>query len=70
MPIYLLERTAAADQYEHKAKIIRAKSVKEARNIANDNCWVEGRIWNSLTKVKCMQIKVTGKSKEILGDVQ
>ncbi len=66
MPIYLLERAEFTGYAECVVKIIRAKSVKEARIIANLNTESEGEIWNNLIKVKCTHIEVLGQSKEIL----
>jgi hypothetical protein len=69
MPIYLLERSDDddVDWDEYEAKIIRAKTVKEARSIANRHTGDEGCIWDNVIKVKCIQIPVCGESEELMG---
>jgi hypothetical protein len=69
MPIYLLERSddEDVDWDEYEAKIIRAKTVKEARSIANRTTGMEGCIWDNVIRVTCTQIPVSGESEELMG---
>ena len=45
MKIYLLKRIDGPDYDEYDEKVIRAKSEKQAREIANKNVGDEGQIW-------------------------
>jgi hypothetical protein len=68
MKLYLLSRdnifTCEYDEYDEK--LIRAKTSKEARLIANESTGSEGKIWEDTKKVKVKEIKVTGKSGVIM----
>ena len=49
-------------------KVIRAKSEKSARKLANENTGDEGKIWEDTNKVSCKIITVNGDEEIILID--
>ena len=60
MRLYLLTQEAAHyDEYD--SKLIRAKSQKQAREIANENVGDEGKIWGDKKLVKSTIIKNKGE---------
>lgn len=65
--IYLLTRTERTGYDEYDAKVVRANSEEQARNIANLRVGDEGQMWTDKTKVVCQIIKPNGKEGEILG---
>ncbi len=57
------------DRYdEYYGKVIRAKSKREARQIANMTVGDEGRIWENCLKVACEAIDPDGPSDTLLTD--
>jgi len=52
MQLYLLTREETAYYDEYDSKLIRAKSQKQAREIANENVGDEGKIWDDKKLVK------------------
>ena len=67
MALFILTRTDKVCYDEYRSKVIRAKNVREAREVANLTPGDEGQIWDDLIKVKCARIPYSGIRKEILG---
>lgn len=57
--IYLLTRTDHTEYDEYDAKVVRARSEKRARYIANITTGDEGKIWTDPTKVTCEVLKTS-----------
>ena len=66
MKLFLLKRTDGADYDEHDAKVIRAKSEKQAREIANENTGDEGKIWGDKKEVTCEIVTAAGEAGALL----
>lgn len=62
--LYILKRDA--DHNEYNAMLIRAKSVKQARMIANSNCGDEGEIWCDEGKVSCKVVERKGNPEIVI----
>jgi hypothetical protein len=63
MKLFLLKRDGSDigyDQYD--SFVIIAKNEEEARNIADNSCGDEGRIWNNKDLVSCDIILPKGSS--------
>jgi hypothetical protein len=56
MKIYFLERIDECQYEEHIEKVVMARSETRAREIANANCGIEGKIWHDLEKVSCKKV--------------
>ncbi len=67
MSIYFLKRINDKGHDMYDAKVVRAATPKEAREIANKITGDEGRIWTDTKKVWCSRVKENAKSCEILG---
>ncbi len=67
MKLWLLYRDEC-DFDEYEKHLIRAKSQKRARQIANNISRDEGKIWEDKELVKCKQIKIEGKEEIIISD--
>lgn len=65
--IWKLTRKDSVGYDEYESKIVRAKSEKEARRIANKKVGDEGPLWEDPTYVSCERVLVHGPSKELLG---
>ena len=68
MAIWLLERLDRFDYNEYVAKVIRAKTAKEARFLANQDVGYEGKVWTDTDIVRCRKINPDGKNKVISTD--
>lgn len=64
--IYLLRRTDAIGYDEHDAKVVRAKNMKRAREIACKHTGDEGSIWMDERYVTCEIVLADGEEGEIL----
>jgi len=65
MRLYLLEREDGTyDEFD--AKLIRAKSQRQARKIANESAGAEGEIWENKKRVDCTIITNKGAIGEIM----
>jgi len=64
--IYLLKRADRIGYDEYVAKIIRASSEQEARDIANTNTGDEGQLWTDATRVSCEPLDAEGASGPLL----
>jgi hypothetical protein len=68
MMLYLLTVITTVPNWDYyDSMIIRARSHKEARKIANTYANREGKIWEDKEKVSCNKIDLEGKSGMILG---
>jgi len=68
MKVWMLTRKAADVGWdEFDAKIVLADNQPTARVIANQNTGDEGKIWEHLTAVTCVEITLDGKPRELLG---
>jgi hypothetical protein len=68
MRLYLLTQIDASGWDEYNAKLIRANTQKEAREVANARAGDEGQIWGDKSKVSTEIIKYNGEVEEIIGD--
>ena len=67
--LYLLLNNSKKSGYDsYLGKVIRAKSEKEARKIANEDTGAECKIWENSKIASCEKIKSVGTSKVILSD--
>ena len=66
MRLYLLTRTDGPTYDAYEAKLIRAKSQKQAREIANIDTGDEGEIWVDKKQVKSTILKNKGRVGEII----
>ena len=71
MKLYLLERISNDLIYDNNdGHIIRAKSAKRARELAQEVAADEGPIWEDLQKVSCKAVTYKGEEGFILTDFQ
>jgi len=59
MKIYLLTRTGKINHDEYMSKVIIARNPAEARSLANIKTGDEGKIWEDIEKVLCLEIDLT-----------
>ena len=62
MRIYLLKRIGDAGYDEYVEKVIRAKSQKQAREIANENVGDEGQVWTDKKLVVAEVVTPAGEA--------
>ena len=65
MRLYLLERDYCGHD-ECDSKLIRARTQKQARRIANVEAGDEGKIWENKERVKCIVVTNEGAVGEII----
>ena len=64
--LYLLRQKGSVEYDEYDSKLIRAKSEKEAREIASRHLGDEGSIWDEPEFVECVRVYSSGESMEII----
>lgn len=67
MKIYILNREGQIGYDEYDSMIVCAKTPKEARDIARENCGDEGAVWNDPELSTCKILKPGKTSAVILG---
>ena len=68
MKLFLLDNFNVTDD-ECASQLIRAKTEKRARQIANTQTCDEGKIWENKKLVSCIRIFVRGEEQIIITDV-
>jgi len=66
MKLFILSQSYNTDYDTYDAKIVRAETEEQAREIANEVTGCEGKIWCDPSKSRCEALTTEGEAESIL----